>query len=134
MAFNLDTARGQVAAQIAEDNPSFTVHDYPISVPDNLGAGRVVVSVFRESITPTDLVLTHGLTVNIFVQATTAAGENRLDDALDEVLLSIQRLDALNVTEAKRAVFEERMPGWQIAVEAYSQNIYRSAVQNERSI
>jgi hypothetical protein len=130
------TPRQQLAAQIADDHPDWIVADFPL-VPSQVRRGKPVVSVWRSDVTPAPNrpLLAHELTLHVYgskVQGVEA--ENELDDILDGVMLSIERYKGCIFTRATRRQFaDDAFSGFEILALAYSPNIYRAAVLQERS-
>jgi hypothetical protein len=54
------------------------------------------------------------------------------EDLLDELLTSIQRLDAASWAKAERMVFDKVLSGWQITAQLRSTDTYKTAVTTER--
>lgn len=125
------TPRTTVADQIKLDNATFIVADYP-TLPENLGKARVHVAVWRtdiKSVPETPNVLEHPLTIQVVVPVTSGAiAESAADDALDAVLLSLQRIEGLSWSTAERSNFDDAFVGYQITASVFSSNIYRTAV------
>lgn len=126
------TPREIVAAQIAADNASFIVWDYP-DAPKNVQAGKPVVSVWRSEMTghpQTELALEHELTINLYGAKTAGApAEAELDNLLDAVCLSLQRLGLVRFKRATRETFANgSIAGWQITAACISKNQYKSTV------
>ncbi|WP_157357052.1 hypothetical protein [Arthrobacter sp. U41] len=127
------TLREKVASQIKSDNPEFIVKAFAAAAPDNLGAGKVQVAVWRESLAPNQLSLDHNLTVQVLTKvANTLKGEEALDIALDGVLLSIERMPGVLWTNAERAVFDEKYVGYQLTLKIVSPNVYKTLVREEQ--
>lgn len=127
------TAREQIAAQIKTDNPSMSVIAYGASAPENLGAGKVRVSVYRTRLDVTAH-LTHVMQVEVIVAGVgTAKAEDDLDAALDKTLASLQRMDVIRVTSAERAIFDDKFIGYTINAEVDSVDVYRELIAQERS-
>lgn len=125
-------ARVQLAAQIATDHPAWVVQPNPW-VPKQVTQGKPAVSVWRAELERQGLVLVHRLTVNLYCSRTTdAAAEAEAEDTLDELLLSIQRVDAATWTKAERTVFDKVLGGWQITAELRSADPYKTVVIQER--
>lgn len=125
------TPRTTVADQIKLDNASFIVADFP-TLPDNLSRGQVHVAIWRtdvKSVPDTPNALEHPLTIQVVVPVTSGAiAENAADDALDAVLLSLQRIEGLSWSLAERSNFDEAFVGYQITASVFSSNVYRTAV------
>jgi hypothetical protein len=122
------TVREEIAAKIKADNASYSVHAFPVSPPENLAANKVFVSVYRESMTnaPQLAAVTQSLKLQVITAKTgTAIAENELEDALFEVLVSIASLNYVKWTTAERAIFAEKFIGYEVALEANTENIYK---------
>ena len=127
------TLREKVATQIKTDNPDFTVKAFMASAPDNLGANKVHVAVWREALEPNQLNLGHNLTAEVLMKvANTLKGEEALDAALDEVLLSIERMPGVLWTSADRAVFDDKFVGYKVSIRITSPNVYKNLVREEQ--
>lgn len=128
-----DPARVQLAGQIVSDHPAWVVQPCPW-VPKQVAQGKPAVSVWRTDLERQGLALVHRLTVNLYCARTAdAAAEAEAEDLLDELLLSIQRLDAATWTKAERMVFDKVLSGWQITAELRSADIYRQTILTERA-
>lgn len=129
------TPRQTVAAQIQQDNPEWKVFDYPFT-PSNVQVGKPVVSVWRSGLDPG--ANTHHLShsVQIFAygaRAVSSKAEDEMDDLLDGVLLSIERLGGWRFTTAKRGLFfDDTLAGWLIEATAESTNVYKQTILRER--
>ena len=122
------TVREEIAAKIKADNPTYSVKAFPVSAPENLGATKVFVSVYRESMTnaPQLAAVTQSLKLQVITPKTgTDVAETELEDALFEVLVSIASLNYVQWSTAERAVFAEKFIGYEITLEASTQNIYK---------
>ena len=130
------TPRQQIAAQIKADNPTWIVLDYPFT-PATVNARKPVVTVFRSDLSPGGAVtsLKHEMQINIFGSATAPdKAEAPLDNYLDAVMLSLERFAGFKFDKATRMTYrDETFTGWQITGSATSANVYRQAVQVERS-
>lgn len=128
------TPRTIVANAIKADNPSFIVRDFP-EVPENVPTGKAHVSIWRTDIKSVDNspnVLEHPLTIQVIVPVTSgSAAENAADDALDAVLLSLQRIEGLTWSLAERSNFDDVFVGYQITASVHSENPYLSQVLKE---
>ena len=132
---SLDTPEQQLADQIKADNAGWIVLDYP-DKPKQVSKGKPFVAVFRASIVPAGnrTMLDHELKVNVFASKQTGEGAAaELREILDGVMLSIERYVGGSFKRADLKVFDEVYLGWDIDVTVTSENIYRSAVQLERS-
>lgn len=130
----MTTARGMVAAQIRQDHSSWDVRAYP-HVPTNVTTKKPVVAVWRTDLTPASnsTKLRHPVTVNLYGSKTAGeAVEEELDGLLDEVMLSLQRLDQFTWTDASRTTWTGNVSGWQITGYLEPLNTYSSIVRAER--
>ena len=131
----MTTHRQIIADQIKADNPDFIVKAFPVQAPDNLGKGKPQVIVYRESIKPNQNSLESTLKVQVICNAGyTIAAEDELDAALDQVILSIERIGGVLWTEATRAEFDEKYFGYELAVTLSSPNVYKSIVREEQKV
>lgn len=130
------TPRQTVAAQIQADNPKWKVLDYPFT-PSNVQLGSPVVSVWRSGVDPgaSTLHLSHGVQIFVYGARTASTkAEDEMDELLDGVLLSIERLGGWRFTSAKRGLFfEDTLAGWLIEATAESTNVYKQQILRERS-
>lgn len=125
-------ARVLVAQQIATDHPAWVVQPCPW-VPKQVAKGSPAVSVWRTDLERDGLALVHRLTINLYCSKTAnEAAETEAEDLLDELLLSIQRLDAASWSKCERTSFDKVLGGWQITAQLRSADIYRQAVITER--
>lgn len=126
------TPRTTIANAIKVDNATFIVRDYPASPPDNLSAGKVHVSVWRTELNEvkgTSNALEHVLMIEVVVSVTSGvAAENTADDALDDILVSLQRLEGVSWSTAKRTIFDDSYVGYQITASLLSSNVYRTYI------
>ena len=121
------TVREQVADAIKADNAAFIVKAAPVSLPENLAAGKTYISVYRDSLDYSPGSLTHNLKIVLIVaKQGTEAAETDLDGALDAVLLSIEAMPGVNWSTATRSTFAEKWQGYEIAASAASPNVYKS--------
>lgn len=132
----MSTPREQVAAQIESDNPSWRVFNFA-KRPANVSLGHPVVAVHRSTVEPSPespLVLEHTVEVQAFGARTMdAEAEDEMDEILDGVWTSLERLTGYAVKSAKRATFYEgTLSGWEITAVAKSANVYRDTVMRER--
>lgn len=128
------TPREELTAQLEADNPGWTVLPYQYQ-PANVSLGNPFVTVFRGELNPGDraLTLNHKLTIFAFGARTSGAeAEAEMDDILDGVLLSLERLNGYKFDSARRGVFYEgTLSGWHIEASAVSKNVYRDVVMTE---
>lgn len=133
----MSTPRQQLAEQIAQDNASFDVRPYPFT-PKNVNEGKPVVSVWRDAVNPSGesrTVLAHELTAQAYGSRTAGErAEDELDDILDAVALSVERLNGFKLTSATRATFNnDTISGWLLKLDCTSANVYRQHIQEERA-
>lgn len=132
---DLPTARQQIAAQIELDNPNITAHPF-IMVPDNVSLGAPVASVYRSTLVngAQANVLQHDVTIDLFVSLTDGAGaEAEAEDALDAVLLTLQRMPGLTWSDAKRVNFGTNFAGYSISASKFSKDHYLQTVLAENT-
>jgi hypothetical protein len=133
-----ETPRQYLADQFRADQPGWDVRDWPAE-PQRLGKGEYMVSIWRSDLRPTPGVLgiEHELTVHVYGPKATysAATETELDELIDQVLLSVERLEGAHWTSAKRQNFsEDTFTGFEVLVTMISGNHYRKKIKQERSI
>lgn len=130
----MSTPRTQLAEQIQTDNPAFRVLDYGHR-PANVNPGKPVVTVIRTEMGPGERVLALDHTLQVLAigsKTDPEAAEDELDDLLDAVCLSVERLKNWRITSCKRAsLFEDTFTGWVIDVTCTSENVYRDIVTKE---
>lgn len=131
----LDTPRGKIAAQIRADNTPYVVKTYPYE-PENVDPGQPVVVVFRTELSPhpkSPNLLQHSVAIQIYGAMTSGdIAEAELDNYLDAVMLSLQRIGTVEVRTAKRIAFvDSTFQGWEIECTWDSSNIYATTVRNE---
>lgn len=128
------TPRTTVAAQLMADHPTHKVYAYPYA-PTEVRAN--VIAVWRTDMAqhPTSpKLLRHSLTINAYGKATLEErAEAELDDLLDDIMLSLQRIEGVTFTSAERTVYADNFQGWTVKVTADSPNVYTETVLTERS-
>lgn len=128
------TAREQLAAQIAADaGTRAKVVAHP-EQPTNIAKGKMFVAVYRSKLDrhADRRVLRHDLTVDVYASTATGAGaENEADDALDAVLLSIQRHPGTVFEEAERTQFDGKFAGYRVRATWHSPDVYAAAIRHE---
>lgn len=130
---SLPTARQQLAARITLDNPTITAYPY-IMTPENVVLGKPVASVYRSTLANATQsnVLRHDVTIDLFVALTDGeAAEAEAEDALDAVLLTLQRTPGVTWSDAKRVNFGESFAGYTISASKFSKDHYLQAVLAE---
>ena len=129
----MSTPRQTVADQLAADHAGHKVYAYPYA-PTEVRAN--VIAVWRTDLAPhptTPNLLRHSLTIQAYAGASVEErAEAALDDLLDDIMLSLQRL-GVEFTSAERAVFAESFQGWTVKCAFDSENVYRQTVLTERS-
>ena len=129
------TPRQTLAAALKADHPKWAVFPY-LHQPQNVAVGKPVVCVFREAVDPGAKIthLDHKLQVMVYGARTAGdKAEDELDDLLDGVLLTVERLKNWRHTEARREVFfDGTLTGWRITVSMTSENVYRSLTPKEQ--
>lgn len=124
--------RQVIADQVQRDTPEFATYTCPKGAPDGFSASRPAqVSVFRAAITNAPTQLSHGLTVELI---TGTSDEDTLDDYLEAVLLSLQRVPGITWSEARRTTFDTKWAGYQISVTAVTPHIYREIIASEGAL
>lgn len=90
---------------------------------DQLEAKRPAVMIVRRQITdaPTNPMGDYEETLDLWVIEPSEASEDRLDDALDDVLEAVERIPFLRFTTAERSVFgDQEYPAWRLEVTTYT--------------
>lgn len=103
-------------------------------VPANVSAKQPIVTVHRTEIQPDDKpqALKHPVQVCVYGAGQTGEiTENTLDELIDGVFLSIERLAGYRITSAKRGTLHDVFAGWVVDVEATSNNVYREIIMKE---
>ncbi|KRE73688.1 hypothetical protein ASG77_20920 [Arthrobacter sp. Soil762] len=62
----------------------------------------------------------------IVAKAGTEVAEDELEDALYEVLVSINSVANVDWTDAERAIISEKYIGYEITLQAHTKNIFKS--------
>jgi len=74
------------------------------------------------------------MVINAYGKATLEErAEAELDDLLDDILFSLQRIDGVTFDSAERTVFADSFQGWTIKCHADSKNVYTTTVRSERA-
>jgi hypothetical protein len=127
----MSAARKDVAAKIKADNPTFIVHDFPVSAPENIPTGRVYVSVYRDgfSVDNSNSQITHNLKALVVIpKKGTAAAEDELDAAVDKVMLSLEALSDVFWQSAERTIVADTWEGYEISLQAIRAQVYKSQI------
>jgi hypothetical protein len=127
------TPRQTVADQLTADNEGLKVYAFPYAPKE---VRSPVVAVWRTDLGPhptTPNKLRHALTLNCYGAATLEeAAEAELDDLLDAVLLSLQRL-GVEFVSAEHTVYADAFQGWTIKCNFDSENVYKQTITAERA-
>jgi hypothetical protein len=128
----MTTPRTQLAAQFIADHPAHKVYAFPYA-PTEVRAN--VIAVWRTDLGPHPEAagkLRHSLVINAYAGASIEeAAEAELDDLLDDVMLSLQRIEGVTFGSAERAVFDGKFQGWTVKCHADSSNVYKSTILTE---
>jgi hypothetical protein len=128
------TPRQILADQFTADHSGHKVYAYPYA-PAEVRAN--VIAVWRTDVNPhpaSPKLLRHALTINAYGAATLEEkAEAELDDLLDDIMLSLQRIEGVTFVSAERTVYAENFQGWTIKATADSPNVYTATVLTERS-
>lgn len=126
----MSTPRKQIAARIAADHAGIDVYSFPWQ-PAELR--RPAVTVWRDELVQGKGTLEQSISISLYgVRGTPgAASEDELDDLLDDVLISLRRLETVALVKAERKVLADVFQGWEIACTWTSQDYYKTAVLNE---
>lgn len=124
-------ARRILAAQLTLDQAHLVVKPWPY-MPEQVTPGRPVVSVYRERMNRNGTVLEHHLKLDVLVSLTDGQdAEVEAEDALDDVLLSLQRIPGCTWTEVQRVTFQDVFTGYTISAVMHSADIYKQAIAAE---
>lgn len=130
----MTTARQAVVARLKQDlAPAGAALPWVIKgspwVPKQVNKDQPAVAVWRASLERQGLGLVHELTINLYLSRTAdEAAEDEQEDALDDLLTSLQRCKGATWTRAERQVWEQVISGWQITCQFASEDIYRQVV------
>lgn len=126
------TPRQTIADQFITDYPTkYAVYPWMYSPTSDLR--QPAIAVYRTEVAGGDQ-LSHSVTIDAYGKKSMGeAVEDELDDVLDDIMLSLQRLDRVHDITAKRSVFKDSFQGWAITCTVSSGNVYKSAVLDERS-
>lgn len=135
----MTTPRTTLADQIKadyEESKGYKVYPYPYFPSE---VRKPVISVWRTDLNPngdSPNYLIHPLEVQIYGGKTVGeAVEAELDTVLDDVMLSLQRVEGLTFDGATRTVFGTedtgQFQGWSIKCHGDSKNVYKSQILTE---
>ena len=119
------TVRELIAEQIKADSPTYVVKPYAAAKPE---VEKPTVYVYRETLTnsPQTASVMSELKVALMVPGLpSVANENALEDFLYDVLVSINALNFTQWSKAERTTFFESYSGYEISVQANTENIYK---------
>ena len=119
------TMRELIAEQIKADSPQYIVKAHPTTKPE---VEKPVVIVWRAALdnSPQTASIAQDIKVDLMVPGLPSeANENALEDLLHAVLVSINSVQGCNWTRAERQVFFDTQFGYQITVQANTNNIYK---------
>lgn len=127
------SAREYVKNAILQEDSSFKVTAAAAAAPENLGADKVFVAVWRSALTSeSSISLRHDLTIQVMTPITYAQkAEDVADAALDTVLLALTRLEGVYWTSAERAVFNETYIGYEIKAFLNTSETYLQTILGE---
>lgn len=128
-------ARQRIAALITQDHPHITAHPF-VMLPEQVTLGNPVASVYRSTVAKSQRnnVLRHDVKIDLYVALTDGAGaEAEAEDALDDVLLTLQRAKGIEWTSAERVNFAEDFAGYTITCSMVSKDQYLQTVLAEQA-
>lgn len=131
----LPTARQQIAAKIMEDHAGITAYPW-VMQPEQVTLGKPVASVYRDTLANQAQanVLRHDVTIDLYIGLTDGAeAEAEAEDALDQVLTTLQRMPGVTWTEAKRVTFGTDFAGYSISASKFSKDHYLQTVLAENA-
>lgn len=131
----LPTARQQIAARITLDSPHITAYPW-VMMPEQVTLGKPVASVYRSTLdnAAQSNVLRHDVTIDLYISLTEGAeAEAEAEDALDAVLLTLQRMPGVTWSDAKRVNFGTDFAGYTISASKFSKDHYLQTVLAENS-
>lgn len=134
----MTTPRQQFANQFSADNPTYKVFAFPFAPSE---VRSPVIAVWR-----TDLVhhpdtpnkLRHSMIIQAYNGSSLEEkAESALDDLIDNVMFSLQRIDGVYGITAERTVFGDAeagtFQGWLVKCSCDSSNVYKSTILTEGS-
>jgi hypothetical protein len=127
------TPRQTIADQLIQDYPTkYAVYPYLYAPATNIS--QPSIAVYRTAVEESGTGLSHPVTIDAYGQKTMGEKvEDELDEMLDDIMLSLQRLERVYEIKATRTVFKDTYQGWSITCSVSSGNVYKSAVLDERS-
>lgn len=125
-------ARQVLADQIKADNPALVVCPW-VHMPEQVTSGHPVVAVYRERISRLATALEHHVKLDVFAALTDGPeAEDEAEDALDLVLLSLQRVPGCTWQEVQRVTFGGSFAGYTITASMHSADVYKQTVLDEQ--
>jgi hypothetical protein len=131
------TPRQTIADQLISDHTAtkeYAVYPWLYSPTSDLR--KPAIAVYRTDVEPHPTnpnLLRHPVTIDAYGKKVIGeAVEDELDDLLDDIMLSLQRIDGVYDVKAKRSTFKDSFHGWTITLHVDSENIYKTVVLNER--
>jgi hypothetical protein len=120
------TPRQTIAAALRTDNPTWNVFEWPADLTE---VRKPTAVVYRTTLAPAIGSLVHEVKVQMYgTKAIGAGSEDELDNLLDAVMLSMQKLAGVTVKEAVRKTFSDVFQGWELDVVWHSSDIYKAQV------
>ena len=133
----MSTPRQIIADQLLEDytlTKEYAVYPWMYSPTSDLR--KPAIAVYRTEVADHPTApnqLRHSVAIDAYGKKSMGEGvEDELDDLLDDIMLSLQRIEGVYDITAKRSVFKDSFQGWAITCSADSANVYKSTVLNER--
>lgn len=121
------TPRETIAAQFRTDQTGWDVYEWPFEPTEVRKPATVVI--YRHTLAPMAGGLSHELTLQLYGRGTGGpATETDLDNLLDSVMLSLQRVGPVQVRKAERKTFAESFQGWELDLLWLSSDIYKAQV------
>ena len=125
------TPRQTIADQLITDH-TLKYSIYPWMYAPTTDIRKPAIAVYRTEVALGDK-LSHAVTIDAYGgKREGEAVEDELDDLLDDIMLSLQRLERVYDIKATRSVFKDAFHGWSITCAVSSENVYKTAVLNER--
>lgn len=129
------TPRETIAAQLSGDWPGHVVYAYPYAPTTDIR--KNALAVYRTDVDPhptSPNQLRHAVTIDAYGKTKLGTdSEVELDDLLDDILLSLERLAGVTFLKAERKVFKDAFQGWTVTLTADSENVYKTTVRTERA-
>lgn len=124
-------ARQLIAQQIKADHDRMLVCPW-VYLPEQVTPGHPVVAVYRERMLRQGTVLEHQLKLDLFISLTDGdEAEAEAEDALDDVLLSLQRIEGCTWSDVQRVTFGGDFAGYTVTASMHSTDIYKQTIAAE---